>query len=118
MDESAVNDWNELRASQVAQKVSVALFVLCKSVVEDDEGALFFNGTAVQRVLLRADQLRPPDELERELMFDIQIRSPVATTHVFPRRHSVVELDRNVFMGSEVFDIKAAPLDVQEHWHW
>lgn len=46
-------DWDDLCNSQdVELKVPVSLFILCKTVVEDDQGALFLNGTLVQRILV------------------------------------------------------------------
>lgn len=47
-------DWNDLQRPLPPElKVPVSLFVMCKTVVEDDQGALFLNATLVQRILVR-----------------------------------------------------------------
>lgn len=48
-DQTSVSiDWEELRNSEGEATVPVAPFVLCKTVVEDEQGGLFLNGTIIQ----------------------------------------------------------------------
>lgn len=49
LDPYAVSvDWEKLRKAEGETKIPVVPFVLCKKLVEDDQGALFLNGTVMQ----------------------------------------------------------------------
>ncbi|CAM9807519.1 unnamed protein product [Ectocarpus sp. 6 AP-2014] len=114
--------WTTLLGSQLETKVPVALFVLCKTVVEDDQGALYLNATVVQRVPLETTSPMPPqDQLEKDLLFEMKVKGPSAGGGITSRRKSVEDVreqSQHTVMVCETLDLKTAPLDVRQHWNW
>ncbi|CAN0424355.1 unnamed protein product, partial [Ectocarpus sp. 12 AP-2014] len=114
--------WARLRESQREAKVPVALFVLCKTVVEDDQGALYLNATVVQRVPLETTRPTPPQEqLEQDLLFQMRVKGPSAGGGITIRRRSVEDVrgrSQHTVMVCETLDLKTVPLDVRNYWNW
>ncbi|CAN0366916.1 unnamed protein product, partial [Ectocarpus sp. 6 AP-2014] len=79
-------DWEKLEQTEQDVIVPASLFVMCKTVVEDDGGGLFLNGTLVQRVLVKnVPTISPSDgtidaathsKLE-SLLFPIHLKGPL-----------------------------------------
>ncbi|CAM9344366.1 unnamed protein product [Sphacelaria rigidula] len=89
------------------------LFVLCKTVTEDESGALFLNGTLVQRILWEG----PPPENAR--CFPIDLKGPLAGGQLQERRTTskvTRESTTPTHMLYSTINMINAPIDVQPHW--
>ncbi len=58
-------DWEKLRETEGEAKIPVVPYVLCKRLVEDDQGALFLTGTVTQ-VTTPLDGARDHHQAARE----------------------------------------------------
>ena len=139
-------DWVELETSLQAEvMVPVSLFLMCKTVVEDDQGALFLNGTLVQRIMIgnippatstpapaastpKEDKISEDDRQKlKSLLFPISIKGPIPGNPAKSRRVDLVDLPRDGAWGapttrvtklcSETLDVVHAPLDIRQHWY-
>lgn len=110
---------------------------MCKTVVEDDGGGLFLNGTLVQRVLVKnVPTISPSDgtidaathsKLE-SLLFPIHLKGPLPggdikhrTLYIDdPRTPSDQEAEApgTVQLCAQTLDLISAPLDVRQYWNW
>ncbi|CAM9771325.1 unnamed protein product [Ectocarpus sp. 4 AP-2014] len=108
---------------------------MCKTVVEDDGGGLFLNGTLVQRVLVKNVPTSPSggtidtatqSKLE-SLLFPIHLKGPLPggdikhrTLYIDdPRKPSDQEDEApgTVQLCAQTLDLISAPLDVCQHWN-
>lgn len=138
-------DWKGIVTSlQPEMKVPVSLFVLCKTVVEDDQGALFLNGTLVQRILVgnippatsspsastpqgNTDISADDQTKLKALLFAISIKGPIPAHPAQSRRIDLADIPRDVApaaqttgvtkLCSETLDLVHAPLDIHQHWY-
>ncbi|CAM9385637.1 unnamed protein product [Ectocarpus sp. 12 AP-2014] len=129
-------DWEKLEKTEEDIIVPASLFVMCKTVVEDDGGGLFLNGTLVQRVLVKnVPTVSPSDgtidaatqsKLE-SLLFPIHLKGPLPggdikhrTLYIDdPREPSDQEFEApgTVQLCAQTLDLISAPLDVRQHWN-
>ncbi|CAB1110067.1 unnamed protein product [Ectocarpus sp. CCAP 1310/34] len=129
-------DWEKLEETEEDIIVPASLFVMCKTVVEDDGGGLFLNGTLVQRVLVRnvpttslsdgTIDATTQSKLE-SLLFPIHLKGPLPggdikhrTLYINdPRKPSdeEVEAPGTVQLCAQTLDLISAPLDVRQHWN-
>ncbi|CAM9627096.1 unnamed protein product [Ectocarpus sp. 12 AP-2014] len=113
--------WDALRTSEHEAAVPAILFVLCKTVIDNDQGGLSLNATVVQRVLLEAPLATPPPlrPLEDTLLFEIKVKGPRAGGEIASRRKGLESMHGgNSYMAYETLDLKAVPLDVRQQWRW
>lgn len=113
-DRSVKTNWTFLRNQDAEEaKVPAMLFVLCKTVTEDESGALFLNGTLVQRILWEG----PPPENAR--CFPIDLKGPLAGGQLQERRTTskvTRESTTPTHMLYSTINMINAPIDVQPHW--
>ncbi|CAM9268889.1 unnamed protein product [Ectocarpus sp. 12 AP-2014] len=129
-------DWEELVQTQQDIIVPVSLFVMCKTVVEDDGGGLFLNGTLVQRVLVKNVPTISPSagiidaatqSKLKSLLFPIHLKGPLPGGNIKhrtlyvddPREPSDEEAEApgTVQLCAQTLDLISAPLDVRQHWN-
>lgn len=118
--------WRTLCEAKREQEVPVALFVLCKTIVEDDGGALFLNATVVQRVQVGNVPIPNPPTPEpstaeqlKKLMFDINLKGPLPGREVKPRRDAklIGRPATSTQLCAQTFDVVSVPIDVRSTWH-
>lgn len=133
-------DWGTLCGATREQKVPVSLFVLCKTIAEDEGGSLFLNATVVQRVQVGnvpvSTQGTAPEESTakqlKALVFDIGLKGPFPGGEVKRRRDADVTGVRappaadvtgvrappaSAQLCAQTFDVLSAPIDVSSIWH-
>lgn len=116
-------DWDTLRGATNELKVPVSLFVLCKTIVEDEGGSLFLNATLVQRV--QVGNVPTSDESTarqlKAVMFGIDVKGPFPGGEVKPRRDaSLTEVGASpssTRLCAQTFDVVSVPIDVRSIWH-
>ncbi|CAM9751946.1 unnamed protein product, partial [Hapterophycus canaliculatus] len=131
-------DWNTLCEAKLEQKVPVSLFVLCKTIVENEGGNLFLNATVIQRVQVKnvpkfeRDPLpdSPPKE-EKEvittqmqleaLMFDIVLKGPFPGGEIKIRRETTLTgvgtTPQSTWLIAQTLDLASVPIDACSEWH-
>lgn len=111
---SVKTNWADLRTTDAEEaKVPAMLFVLCKTVMEDESGALFLNGTLVQRILWEG---RPPHKAG---CFPIDFKGPLAGGELQERRTETKvthESTTPTHMLHSTINMINAPIDIQPHW--
>lgn len=129
---AAYADWNKLSESKSDTAVPVALFALCKAVVEDDQGALFLHATLVQRVVVDnvpaeatlvqrvlVDNVpaknTPRANLEK-LLFTIKVKGPLSGGYVEDRRIEIAKYagSETKLLCSKTLELISAPLDARQ----
>lgn len=120
--------WDTLREATCEQKVPVSMFVLCKTMVEDQGGGLFLNATVVQRVQVGNIPIPSPPTLDestakqlKELVFDIGLKGPFPGGEVKKRRDAALtgvgEPLGSAQFCAQTFDLVSVPIDVRSEWH-
>lgn len=116
-------DWDTLRWATNELKVPVSLFVLCKTIVEDEVGSLFLNATVVQRVLVGNVPTSGESTAEqlKAVMFGIDLKSPFPGGEVKRRRDAflteVGAPPSSTQLCAQTFDLVSVPIDVRSIWH-
>lgn len=107
---------------------------MCKTVVEDDGGGLYLNGTLVQRIFVKNVPTSSDGTIDaatesklKSLLFPIHLKGPLPGGDI---KHRVLYLDDprepsrqeteapgTVQLCAQTLDLISAPLDVRQHWN-
>lgn len=111
-ENSITTDWTNLQRDRVIEaKVPAILFILCKTVTEDQNGTLFLNGTLVQRILWEG---APPANFK---YFPVRLKGPLADGDINERRCETKLMSREIHMCYTTLNLVNAPLDIRPYWH-
>lgn len=122
-------DWDTLHEATNEVKVPVAMFILCKTIVEDEGGSLFLNATVVQRVLVGNIPISNPqgptsdDSIAKQLkavVFGIDLKGPIPGGDVKHRRESSLPIGAppgSIHLCARTFDLVSVPIYVRSIWH-